>query len=108
MKTPIDSERACAGKLAALADPTRLAVIEILLGGPSNVTDMNRHLQLAPNLLSHHLRVLRDARLVISWRDGKGVRYALSPDVKVRSRQGIDLGCCRLSFAQSPAGKTEP
>ncbi len=105
IKPALTFEVACAGKLAVLGDPTRLAVIEILLAGPSNVTDMNRRLGLAPNLLSHHLRVLREAGLVVSTREGKAVRYALSRDVEIRSRHGIDLGCCSLTFTTVPVKK---
>jgi ArsR family transcriptional regulator len=47
---------ACATKLAGLADPTRLAVVEVLLAGPRKVKEINQHLGVAQNLLSHHLR----------------------------------------------------
>ena len=89
----------CAAKLSILADPTRLAVIELLLTRPLNVSEINDHLRIEQNLLSHHLRVLREAGLVTCSRGGRTVRYALSPDVELRSRQAIDLGCCTLSFA---------
>jgi len=89
----------CATKLAVLADPTRLAVIEVLLGGPRNVKEINRHLGVPQNLLSHHLRVLRDAEIVTSCRDGKAVRYALAEGVELGStHNGINLGCCSLKF----------
>src|SRR5262249_33156063 len=87
----------CASKLAVLADPTRLAVVEVLLGGSRNVREINRHIGVAQNLLSHHLRVLRDAGLVVSQRDGKAVRYALASGVEMGwSGKGINLGCCSL------------
>jgi ArsR family transcriptional regulator, nickel/cobalt-responsive transcriptional repressor len=89
----------CANKLAVLADPTRLAVLEVLLNGPRNVKEINQQVRVAQNLLSHHLRVLREADLVISQRDGKGVRYALARGVELgRSHNGINLGCCSLTF----------
>ena len=92
----------CATKLAVLADPTRLAVVEVLLGGSCNVTEINRHLGVRQNLLSHHLRVLRDAELVTSCRDGKAVRYALANGVEFgSSHNAINLGCCSLKFKTS-------
>jgi DNA-binding transcriptional ArsR family regulator len=96
----------CAAKLAVLADPTRLAVVRVLLDGPRHVTEINRHLRIAQNLLSHHLRILRDAGIVISCRDGKAVRYAIAPGVDVgTSGSAINLGCCNLTFEKVHFGK---
>jgi len=93
----------CANKLAVLADPTRLAVLEVLLNGPCNVKEINQQVRVAQNLLSHHLKVLREADLVISQRDGKGVKYALARGVELgRSHNGINLGCCSLTFKRVP------
>lgn len=90
----------CATILKVLADETRLAVVRQLMDGPQQVNEMNATLQLEQSLLSHHLRVLRDAGIVSSQRDGKAVLYRLSDDVMIGMRSGdsINLGCCRLSF----------
>jgi ArsR family transcriptional regulator len=96
----------CATKLAVLADPTRLAVLEVLLDGPRNVKEINEHLEIAQNLLSHHLRVLREAGLVIAHRDGKGVKYALARGVELgKNHNALDLGCCSLTFKNLQAGR---
>ena len=86
----------CAAKLKALADATRLAVMEALLDGPRRVGDLVELLGVEQSLMSHHLRVLRDMGLLEARRDGKAVVYALAPEVA--AEQGLDLGCCRLSF----------
>lgn len=96
---PIVAEPTCADKLKVLADEARLAVVELLMGGPLHVGEINEHLQLEQSLLSHHLRVLREAGLVESQRDGKAVLYRLAPDVQAaRKGKAINLGCCRISF----------
>ena len=98
MKAPRTSAD-CATKLAVLADPTRLAVVEVLLAGSRNVAEINERVPVAQNLLSHHLRVLRDAEIVTSSRDGKGVRYALAEGVELgTAHNAINLGCCSLKF----------
>ena len=103
MKSTLTSSD-CATKLAVLADPTRLAVLEVLLDGPRNVKEINRHVGIAQNLLSHHLRVLREAELVVSRRDGKAVRYSLARGVELgKSHDGINLGCCSLTFTNLQA-----
>jgi ArsR family transcriptional regulator, nickel/cobalt-responsive transcriptional repressor len=89
----------CARLLKVLADDIRLAVVEALLDGPQHVGQINERLHVEPTLLSHHLRVLREAGLVQSQRDGKAVLYRLSPTVEsARRGKAIDLGCCRISF----------
>jgi len=94
----------CASRLKVLADRTRLAVVEALLGGPRHVHELIDLLDVEQSLLSHHLRVLRDAALVEALRDGKSMRYQLAPGVEMSPEQkGIDLGCCALSFANGEA-----
>lgn len=89
----------CASLLKVLADETRLAVIEQLLTGPKHVAEINESLGVEPTLLSHHLRVLRDAQLVTSQRDGKHVVYSLAKAVQgERQGRAINLGCCLISF----------
>lgn len=98
---PADEESSvCANRLKVLADSTRLEVMRHLLESPQHVGDLQRRLNIEQSLLSHHLRTLRDAGLVISERDGKAVLYRVSPDVAGASKKGdaIHLGCCVLSF----------
>jgi ArsR family transcriptional regulator len=90
----------CAKRLRVLADETRLAVMRELLRRPCNVGELNEAVRVEQSLLSHHLRVLRDAGLVESEREGKAVRYRIAPGVEsAAAGQGIDLGCCRLTFS---------
>lgn len=88
----------CAPKLAVLADPTRLAVLGFLLKHPGTVKEINGGIRIPQNLLSHHLKVLREAGLVIAHREGKAVRYELARGVEIDSK-GINLGCCSLTFS---------
>lgn len=50
--------------LAALADPSRRAIIELLRAGPQRPSDVADHLSISRPALSKHLRVLRTAGLV--------------------------------------------
>lgn len=94
------SSRSCATLLKVLADETRLAVVRQLMSGPCHVGEINARLGIEQSLLSHHLKTLRRAGLVIARRDGKAVLYSLAPHVeKSRSSEAINLGCCLISFA---------
>ena len=92
------SDQSCADKLKALADPTRLAVMEALMETPRRVGELSRLLDVEQSLLSHHLRVLRDMGLLLAERDGKAVLYSVAPDVESVQGQALNLGCCELSF----------
>lgn len=96
----------CADKLRVLADVTRLSVMESLLDGAKNVTEINERLRIDQSLLSHHLKVLRDAGLVTTKREGKAVRYAVAPDAaSLQAGKGLNLGCCQIFFVQFRPGK---
>lgn len=99
MNEPFPDAASCVDRLKVVAETTRLAVLELLLDGPRHVGELNDVLRIDQSLLSHHLRVLRDAGLVTATRDGKSVRYSLAPDVRPdEGAVGLDLGCCRLTF----------
>ena len=77
----IDALADAAARAKALADPTRLAVaIALSRGGELCVCDVAWVVERDDKLVSHHLRVLRHARLVRSRRDGKMAMYELTPE----------------------------
>ena len=99
----------CARSLKALADPERLKIIQCLLAGPKNVTQLAELLKGELANVSHHLSVLRHAGLVQDRKDGKFVVYSLHPGVFRPASAGaptdaIDLGCCRLDLGPQPSG----
>lgn len=73
------SERSVAVLLAA-ADPIRWSVLERLTEGTQCVCDLQATVPIAANLLSYHLKVLREAGLVTTVRRGRWVDYSLAPD----------------------------
>lgn len=96
----------CADKLKVLADATRLAVVARLFERPAHVGELVRELGVEQSLLSHHLRSLREAGLVLAERDGKAVLYRVAGGLtRSASGQTIQLGCCELSFPPRPRAK---
>ena len=63
--------------MAALADPVRLRIVGVLAEGGRCVCDLHEQVPVAANLLSYHLRVLRDAGLVTASKRGRWVDYRL-------------------------------
>ena len=72
---------AAAARARALADPTRLTLAVALSDGDELcVCDVAWISERSQNLVSHHLRALRQAGLAHSRRDGKMVMYSLTPE----------------------------
>jgi ArsR family transcriptional regulator len=89
----------CAEILRALGDRTRLSVLQALLAEPLHVNDLMERVSVGQSLLSHHLKVLRDAGLVLAKRDGKAVLYRVAPGIAEQTPgQCLDLKCCQVVF----------
>lgn len=67
------------GLLTAVADPVRWTVLHRLGAGTACVCQLQEQVAVAPNLLSYHLRVLREAGLVVTAKRGRWVDYSLAP-----------------------------
>ena len=71
--------------LSAVADPVRWTVLRHLAQhGTSCVCDLQDKVPVASNLLSYHLKVLRDAGLVTTARRGRWIDYTLAEDAAKR------------------------
>jgi DNA-binding transcriptional ArsR family regulator len=65
---------------AALADPTRRAIFERLADGPRPVGELAHGLPVSRPAVSQHLKVLKDAGLVVDRRVGNRSIYQVNPD----------------------------
>jgi DNA-binding transcriptional ArsR family regulator len=63
-----------------LGEPNRLAIVLSCLGKPLPVGEIASSLGLSASLASHHLRLLRAARLLHGERRGKQVFYMAADD----------------------------
>lgn len=61
--------------LKVLAEPNRLLILNLLMEGVQCNCNLGNALQMAPNLISHHLSVLREAGLVNVERDPLDARW---------------------------------
>ena len=67
-------------KIGTLGDPTRRAIFERLAATPSAVGELARELPVSRPAVSQHLKVLKDAGLVIDRAAGTRRIYQLDPD----------------------------
>jgi ArsR family transcriptional regulator len=63
----------------ALSDATRLAILDMLRDGERCVCELQDELEAAQSRLSFHLRVLKDAGLVVDRREGRWSHYRIVP-----------------------------
>jgi len=83
-----------------LGDPTRLKVVLACLDGPVSVGDIATAIGASVSLVSHHLRLLKGARMVRSQRDGRQIFYAAA-DQHVRN-----ILTDMIEHANEPASET--
>jgi DNA-binding transcriptional ArsR family regulator len=78
----------------ALADVNRLRIVRRLAETPSTVTELIDHVGLSQPLVSHHLKRLRDAGLVVTRRVGRETICSLRPGAfdEVAARERDVLG----------------
>jgi ArsR family transcriptional regulator, arsenate/arsenite/antimonite-responsive transcriptional repressor len=68
--------------LTAICDPTRRAALALLWdGGEHCVCEMMARLDASQSRMSRHMKVLREAGLVLDRRDAQWVRYRRNPDL---------------------------
>jgi DNA-binding transcriptional ArsR family regulator len=75
-----DAAGLIADAMFALSAPSRVQILGCLLDGPLAVGEITALLGMEQSAVSHQLRVLREAELVIAERHGKRRVYALSGD----------------------------
>jgi DNA-binding transcriptional ArsR family regulator len=82
----------------ALADPTRRAIFERLADRPLAVGELAGQLPVSRPAVSQHLKVLKEAGLVVDRPDGNRRLYQLNPDGVGALRSYLD-GFWRSSMA---------
>src|SRR5437762_11182848 len=70
----------------ALADPIRVRVVSLLIGGERCVCDLMDDLDIAQSRLSWHLKTLSDAGIISGRREGRWNYYTLNADALAEAR----------------------
>lgn len=84
-----ESAVVAAALLSTVADPNRMTILKLLADGKACVCTFKAHIPIAPSLLSYHLKVLRDAGLIIGERRGRWVEYELVDGALEHLRRAI-------------------
>jgi ArsR family transcriptional regulator len=86
--TTTDLSRAAA-LFHALSDETRLGVLEMLRDGERCVCELQDELDAAQSRLSFHLKVLKDAGVVLDRKEGRWVHYSINPQALAELREVV-------------------
>ncbi|GEM_PF-199488 len=90
----------------ALADPTRVQMVSLLLGAGTSglcVCDIVANFPLGQPTISHHLKVLKKAELVTSWKRGLWVHYAINSE----RLAGLGIGLPALAQPVRPSASCD-
>ncbi|MEW6585521.1 MAG: metalloregulator ArsR/SmtB family transcription factor [Nitrospirota bacterium] len=85
--------------LKAMADESRLRIIQLLLGREMAVNDIAAELGIEAYNVSKHLRILESCRLVVKRKNGIKRMFKVAEGLGSRYSGGIlDFGCCKFDF----------
>ena len=74
----------------AFSDTSRVRIMSALLGGEKNVGVLAELVGISQSAVSHHMRGLRQMKLVVARREGKEVYYSIvDPHIVALFQQGI-------------------
>jgi len=86
-----DSAAYLAELFRALSDTSRVRIVSALVQGEMNVSGLAEAVGISESAVSHHLRGLRQMRLVRGRKEGRQVFYSLDDDhIEALFRLGLD------------------
>ncbi|WP_246691149.1 MULTISPECIES: metalloregulator ArsR/SmtB family transcription factor [unclassified Mesorhizobium] len=92
----------------ALGDSTRRTIFELLVESPRSVGELARTMPVTRGAVSQHLKVLKDARLVVDTRAGKHRIYRVDPEGLAGLRAELDRFWTKTLAAYKAAVEQPP
>ena len=95
LSTPLSDQRAeaLARDFAVVADPVRLRLLSLIASAPAGeacVCELVEPLERSQPTVSHHLKILADAGLILGEKRGRWVWYRPVPDRLAELRGALD------------------
>lgn len=95
----------CIPALKALGEENRMRMVRMLLKRKCSVNEIADELDITQYNVSKHLRVLREAGILMTEKLGQQRLYGLAEDFSrhlVENKNVLDLGCCTFDFTKLP------
>jgi predicted transcriptional regulator len=80
-------------------------MLRLLFSGPLSVNEISERLRISQYNTSKHLRIMREAGLLMSEKRGKLRLYGVSENLRKETLRGnnvLDLGCCTFRLDKLP------
>ena len=71
----------------AIGDENRLQILSLLRNGERCACELLEDLQISQSTLSHHMKLLCDAGIVVGRKESKWVHYHIDPDASFDLQQ---------------------
>jgi ArsR family transcriptional regulator len=75
----------------ALADETRLKIVEMLSCGEMCACDILEFFRITQPTLSYHMKILTDSQIVSARKDGSWIRYSLKDETAISVRHFLEM-----------------
>ena|SRR2546425_10038156 len=95
----------CIAALKALGEETRLRILRLLFQEQLSVNEISDRLKVSQYNISKHLRILREAGLLETEKQGKQRLYTVAGSLKSQlaaNNNILDLGCCTFRLDKLP------
>ena len=95
----------CIDALKALGEETRLRILRLLFKEPLSVNQISEKLDATQYNISKHLRIMREAGLLITEKQGNRRLYTVAGNLKSQlaaNNNVLDLGCCTFRLDKLP------
>lgn len=95
----------CIAALKALGEETRLRIVRLLFKEQLSVNEISERLGVSQYNVSKHLRIMREAGLLETERNGKQRLYSVSHEFRgqvAANNNVLDLGCCTFRCDRLP------
>ncbi|MGQ0792515.1 MAG: ArsR/SmtB family transcription factor [Deltaproteobacteria bacterium] len=97
------TSKECARVFKALAEETRLEIMQCLFKEERSVSDIAKEIGKEVSKVSHHLGILRGAGLVTDKKEGKFVVYQIHPVIynqikRNNLKNALIFNCCSIEF----------
>ena len=95
----------CIAALKALGEATRLRILRLLFKEPLSVNEIAERLGVSQYNVSKHLRIMREAGLLETEKQGQQRLYSVVLDLKAQMEANnkiLDLGCCTFRLDKFP------
>ena len=95
----------CIAALKALGEETRLRILRLLFKEQLSVTEISERLDVSQYNVSKHLRIMREAGLLETEKEGQRRLYTVAGHLKSQvaaNNKTLDLGCCTFRLDKLP------